>query len=97
MWARFIAWIDRDAPSIFMQKQQLVAIAPLAVTFFWPGPGTPAMYAAFLFYVAVTAVICWRILVYVKRRHHVDTLIRRGMFRRFRQGRWLPVIHRNHK
>jgi hypothetical protein len=78
-----------------LQKQQLVAIAPLSVTLFiWPGPGTPAMYAGFLFYAAVTAVICWRMLVYAKSRHQIDSLIRRGMFRRFRQGRGLPAIRR---
>ena len=52
------------------------------------------MFVALAFYVVVTAIICWRLLVYAKKRGRVDRLIQRNMLKRFREGRWLPVVRR---
>lgn len=95
LWSKFIGWIDRDVPSLGLWDQQLASIAPLCFTIFIaPGPGTPAMFVALAFYVVVTAIICWRLLVYAKKRGRVDRLIQRNMLKRFREGRWLPVVRR---
>ena len=92
-WSKFIGWIDGDAP--WLQSQQLLAIAPLCFTLFIaPGPGTFAMYAALGFYIVVTVICMWRLAVMARRHRKVDRLIWKNMARRFREGRWLPVIRR---
>ena len=90
-WLKFIAWIDRDAP--WLQTQQLLAFAPLGVTLLI-GADSAATFAAFGFYIAVTFICMWRLAVLARRQNKVDRLIRRNMVRRFREGRWLPVIRR---
>jgi hypothetical protein len=90
-WSKFIGWIDRDIP--WLRPQQLFAIAPLCVTLFI-APGSPAMFAALGFYFAVTVICIWRLGVFARKRQRIDGLIWKNMFRRFREGRWLPVIRR---
>ena len=94
LWSRLIHWIDSGSP--FMQTQQLVAWAPLGFTLFiWPGPGTPAMWIAALFLFLWLGLIMWRLLVIAKKRHPVDSMIRRRMWHRFLQAKGLPKIHRD--
>jgi hypothetical protein len=79
-----------------MQTQHLVAVAPLCFTLLiWPGPGTPAMSIACGFWFLFAGVLIWRLCVFVKRRHRVDSMIRKRMWRRFRDGKGLPKIHRD--
>jgi hypothetical protein len=93
LWTGFVRWIDRDIP--WLQSQQLLAVAPLCFTLFVaPGPGSTAMWVAFGFYIAVTAVCIWRLAVFTKKRWGVDRLIQKNMLRRFREGRWLPLVGR---
>jgi len=79
-----------------MRTQHLVAWAPLCFTLLiWPGPGTPAMYVAFAFMLVFSGVVVWRLGVSLKRRHRVDSMIRRRMWHRFLAGKGLPRIHRD--
>ena len=91
MWSRFIGWIDRDAP--FLQLQQLCAISPLLLTFIVPGPGTPAMFLAAGFWMVLNGIFMWRLFVLMRRRHRVDSMIRKRMWQRFRAGKGLPKIY----
>jgi hypothetical protein len=39
-------------------------------------------------------VCIWRLAVAAKKSRRVGRLIQKNMFRRFREGRWLPVLRR---
>jgi hypothetical protein len=89
-----IEWIDSGAP--FMQTQHLVAVAPLCFTILiWPGPGTAAMSIAVAFWFLFAGLVIWRLCVFVKRRHRVDSMIRRRMWHRFLEEKGLPKIRRD--
>jgi hypothetical protein len=93
LWSKLIRWIDSGSP--FMQTQHLVAITPLGLTLIWPGPGTPAMWLAAVFLFFWFGLIMWRLFVVAKKRHRVDSMIRRRMWHRFLEGKGLPKIHRD--
>jgi hypothetical protein len=94
LWSKLIHWIDSGSP--FMRTQQMVAWAPLGFTLFiWPGPGTPAMWIAAVFLFLSLGLMMWRLFVIAKKRHRVDSMIRRRMWHRFLGGKGLPKIHRD--
>jgi hypothetical protein len=53
------------------------------------------MWIAAVFLFLSLGLMMWRLFVIAKKRHRVDSMIRRRMWHRFLGGKGLPKIHRD--